>query len=83
MSSSFSKGLHKRLSYALSSKTVTKIDGAATSKDSANEKCGLYRGYRDTEYLPFYFQGYRILSFLLTGIWDTVLNILVTFRDIE
>ena len=44
---------------------------------------GLYRGFRDTEYLSFYFQGYRILSILLTGIWDTVFNILVTFRDIE
>ena len=29
---------------------------------------GLYRGYRDTGYLPFYFQGYRILSILLPGI---------------
>ena len=44
---------------------------------------GLYRGSRDTGYLPFYFQGYRILSILLQGIWDTVFNILVTFRDIE
>ena len=40
-------------------------------------------GFRDTGYLPFYFQGYRILSNLLTGIWDTVFNIWVTFRDIE
>ena len=31
---------------------------------------GLYRGFRDTEYLPFYFQVYRILSILLPGIWD-------------
>ena len=32
------------------------------------EHGGLYRGYRDTGYLPFYFQGYRILSILLPGI---------------
>ena len=31
-------------------------------------------GFRDTEYLPFYFQGYRILSILLAGVWDTVFN---------
>ena len=31
----------------------------------------------DTEYLPFYNQGYRILNILLPGIWDTVLNISV------
>ena len=37
----------------------------------------------DTGYLPFYFQGYRILSILLPGICDTVFNIWVTFRDIE
>ena len=43
----------------------------------------MYRGFRDTGYLPFYFQGYRILSFLLPGIWDTVFNILDTFREIE
>ena len=35
-------------------------------------------GSRDTGYLPFYFQGYRILSSLLPGIWDTMFN----FRDI-
>ena len=46
-------------------------------------KLGLYRGFRDTGYLSFYFQGYRILSILLPGIWDTVFNILVTFRDID
>ena len=40
-------------------------------------------GFRDTGYLPFYYQGYRILSILLPGIWDTVFNIFVTFRDIE
>ena len=40
-------------------------------------------GFRDTGYLPFYFQGYRILSILLLGIWDTMFNILVTFRDID
>ena len=40
-------------------------------------------GFRDTGYLPFYFQGYRILSILLPWIWDTVFNILVAFRDIE
>ena len=44
---------------------------------------GLYRGFRDTGYLPIYFQGYRILSILLPGIWDTVFNIFITFRDIE
>ena len=44
---------------------------------------GLYRGFRDTGYLPFYFQGYRILSILLPGIWDTWFNISVTSRDIE
>ena len=43
----------------------------------------LYRGFRDTVYLPFYFNGYRILSILLLGIWDTGSNSLVTFRDIE
>ena len=43
----------------------------------------LYRGFRDTGYLPFYFQGYRILSILLPGIWDTRFNIFVTSRDIE
>ena len=31
----------------------------------------------------FSFQGYKILSILLPGIWDTVSNILITFRDIE
>ena len=44
---------------------------------------GLYRGFRDTGYLPFYFQGYRILSILLPGIWDTWFNIFVISRDIE
>ena len=43
----------------------------------------MYRGFRDTCNLPFYFQGYRILSILLPGIWDTVFNILATFRDID
>ena len=33
--------------------------------------------------MPFYFQGYRILSILLPGIWDTWFNIFVTSRDIE
>ena len=33
--------------------------------------------------LPFYFQGYRILSILLPGIWDTEFNIFVSFRYIE
>ena len=47
------------------------------------EHRGLYRGYRDTGYLLFYFQGYRILSILLPGIWDTWFNIFVTSRDIE
>ena len=32
---------------------------------------------RDIGYYPFYFQGYRILSILLPGIWDTVFNILL------
>ena len=49
--------------------------------DIRNEACIWV--FRDTWYLPFYFQGYRILSILLPGIWDTVLNIFVTFRDIE
>ena len=40
-------------------------------------------GFRDTGYLPSYFQGYRIPSILPPGIWNTVFNILVTFRDIE
>ena len=40
-------------------------------------------GYRDTGYLPFFLQGYRILSILLPGIWDTWFNIFVTSRDIE
>ena len=31
----------------------------------------------------FYFKGYRILSIFLPGIWDTVLNIFVTFKDIK
>ena len=31
----------------------------------------------------FYFQRYRILSILLPVIWDTVLIIFVTFRDIK
>ena len=44
---------------------------------------GLYRVFRDTGYLPFYFQGYSILSILLPGIWDTVFNIWVILRDIE
>ena len=43
----------------------------------------MYRGVRDTGYLSFYFQGYRILSILLPGIWDSVFNILDTFREIE
>ena len=40
-------------------------------------------GFRDTEYLPFYYQGYRILSILLSGIWDSVFNILVIFKKVE
>ena len=44
---------------------------------------GLYRGFGDTGYLPFYFQGYRILSILLPGIWDTWFYIFVTSRDIK
>ena len=32
-------------------------------------------GFRDTGNLPFYFQGNRILSILVPGIWDTVFNI--------
>ena len=34
-------------------------------------------GSRDTGYLPFYFQGYRILSILLPGTLNTMFN----FRD--
>ena len=37
-------------------------------------------GFRDTGYLLFYFQGYRILLSLLPGIWDTVFNISVYFQ---
>ena len=43
----------------------------------------MYRGFRDNGYLPLNFKRYRTLSILLPGIWDTVFNILVTFRDIE
>ena len=32
--------------------------------------------------MPFYFQGYGILSILLPGIRNTVFNIFVTFRDV-
>ena len=46
-------------------------------KQTQGSEWGLYRGSRDTGYLPFYFQGYRILSILLPGIWDTMFN----FRD--
>ena len=49
-----------------------------TSKDEA---CIGF--FWDMKYLPFYFQGYRILSILLPAIWDTVINIFVTFRDME
>ena len=38
-------------------------------------------GFRDTGYLPFHFRGYRILSILLPGIWDTVFSIFITFRN--
>ena len=38
--------------------------------------------FGDTGYLPFYLRGYRILSILLPGIWDTSFNVLITFRDI-
>ena len=35
----------------------------------------MYKGFRyHTEYLPFYFQGHRILSILLPGILNTVFN---------
>ena len=37
----------------------------------------------DTGYLPFYFQGYRILSILFPGIWDTWFIIFFTSRYIE
>ena len=47
------------------------------------DKWGLYRIFRDTGYLSFCFQGYRILFILLPAIWDTVFNIFITFRDIE
>ena len=43
-------------------------------------KWGLYIGFRETGYLPFYFQGYRILSILLLGIWDTMFNIFGYFQ---
>ena len=32
-------------------------------------------GYRDTGYLPVYFQGYRILSILLHGIRDILCSL--------
>ena len=44
---------------------------------------GLYKGFRDTGYLPFYFQGYRILSILLPGIWNTVFNIFLYFQGYQ
>ena len=44
------------------------------------EACIGFSGYR---VYVFYFQGYRILSILLLGIWDSVSIILVTFRDIK
>ena len=47
------------------------------------QELGENEGFKDTGYLPFYFQGYRILSILLPGIWDTVFIIFITFRDIE
>ena len=37
----------------------------------------------DTEYLPFNFQEYRILSILLPMISGTVFSIFVTFKDIR
>ena len=40
-------------------------------------------GFRDTGYYSFYFQGYRILSILLQGIYNTMFNICVTSCDIE
>ena len=40
-------------------------------------------GFRDTGYLAFYFQGYRILSILFPGILETWFNIFITSRDIE
>ena len=50
----------------------------SSNSDCRSRVCGgLYRGSGDTGYLPFYFQGYRILSILLPGIWDTMFN----FRD--
>ena len=33
--------------------------------------------------MPFFFQGYSIISIFLPVVWDTVFVILVTFRDIE
>ena len=43
----------------------------------------MYRGFTDTGYLPYYFQGYGILSILLPGIWDTVFNILLLSGMLE
>ena len=63
--------------------TITKLQRSCSLIFESHQYSGLYRGFRDTGYLPFYFQGYRILSILLPGIWDTVFNIFVTFRDIE
>ena len=65
----------------LGSSPVTSLGIIPESKEIYNR--GLYRGFRDKGYLPFYFQGYRILSILLPGIWDTWFNIFVTSRDIE
>ena len=50
------------------------------AKKSAH--CGkscFYRGFRDTGYLPFYFQGIGVLVVILSGIWETVIN----FRDFK
>ena len=38
----------------------------------------MYRGLRETGYLPFYFKGYGKLIVLLPGIWDIVI-----FGDID
>ena len=42
-------------------------DFAKYTDKCVKHQWGLYRGYRDTGYLPFYFQGIRILC-LISGI---------------
>ena len=41
----------------------------------------MYLGYRDSVYLPFYFNGYGILSILLPGYRILCSIFVFTFRD--